>query len=474
MFSTNLLRRRCCTSLSLLLGTIVVFWFSSSQFSVALAAAGSKVEYLPGFGPLPFELETGYVGVGESEDVQLFYYFVKSESNPSIDPIVLWISGGPGCSSLFALAEELGPLTLDVPKNNLTLPTLSLNPYSWTKVASFIYLDLPVGTGFSYAKSSKNYTSNSIETSIHAAEFLRKWLADHFEYQSNSFYVGGDSFSGMTVPTVVQEISYGIEARFKPLINLKGYLIGNGFTFRMDHYDYVLRSARGFSIIPDELYQSIEKCGGGTAPDMNYDLICQFKVGIFLLLSGVNFGQNVLETNCYLQKENVVSSGQSSVAKRFRGFAVRALDRYFVCNGPKVSSRWANDGSVQAALHVRKGSIEEWVQCRDDLPYHKTVFDTRPYHAILSQKGYRSLVYSGDGDLYVPSLSAEAWTKLLNYPIIDDWRSWFVNNQVAGYTRTFSNNMTYAKIKGSAHIAPMITPLECLVMFKRWISYEKL
>nr|GMD08137.1 serine carboxypeptidase-like 11 isoform X1 [Ipomoea batatas] len=416
MFSTNLLRRKCCTSLSLLLGTIVVLGFSSSQFSVALAAAGSKVEYLPGFrpeGPLPFELETGYVGVGKSEDVQLFYYFVKSESNPSIDPIVLWISGGPGCSSFFALAEELGPLTFDVPKNNLTLPTLSLNPYSWTKVASFIYLDLPVGTGFSYAKSSKNYTSNSIETSYHAAEFLRKWLADHFEYQSNSFYVGGDSFSGMTVPTVVQAISYayasivalllmtGIEVRFKPLVNLKGYLIGNGFTFRMDHLDYLLRSARGFGIIPDELYQ----------------------------LSDINFGQNVLETNCYLQEENVVSSEQSSVAKRFRGFGVRALDPYF---GPKVSSRWANDGSVQEALHVRKGTIEEWEQCRDHLSYHKTVFDSRPYHAILSQKGYRSLIYNEDGDLYVPSLAAEAWTKAMKYPIIDDWRPWFVNNQVVG------------------------------------------
>nr|GMD08134.1 serine carboxypeptidase-like 11 isoform X2 [Ipomoea batatas] len=97
-----------------------------------------------------------------------------------------------------------------------------------------------------------------------------------------------------------------------------------------------------------------------------------------------------------------------------------------------------------------------------------------PYHANLSTKGYRSLIYNGDRDLFIPSLSAEAWTKSLNYSIIDDWRPWFVNNQIVGYTRTFSNNMTYAKIKGSGHLAPSVTPLQCFAMFKRWISYEKL
>nr|GME15650.1 serine carboxypeptidase-like 11 [Ipomoea batatas] len=438
MLFANLLRRRCCSSLPLLLGIVVVLWFCSSHH---VAATGSKVEYLPGVqpeGPLPFELETGYIGVGESEDIQLFYYFVKSESNPIIDPIVLWISGGPGCSSFVAMTEELGPLLFDVPKNNWSLPTLSRNPYSWTKVASFIYLDLPVGTGFSYAKSSKKYKANDVETSYHGAEFIRKWFEDHFQYQSNSFYVGGDSYSGITIPMVVQAISDGIDARFKPLVNLKGYLIGNGVTFLADNMDDTFQTARGFSLVSLEQYK----------------------------LGRVYTGEH------YYWPDVI---GEENDAKRFRGYNVHAFDRHLIFKAALIASRWMNHDNVLEALHVRKGCGEKWAKCRLPLLYERTVQDTRPYHANLSTKGLQiSLIYSGNADLYVTSLATETWTKSLNYSVIDDWRPWLINNRIVGYTRTFSNNMTYAKILGSDHIAPTITPADCFIMFKRWISHEKL
>jgi len=49
-----------------------------------------------------------YVGVGEQEDVQVFYYFIESENNPKDDPLILWLTGGPGCSALSGLMLEIG------------------------------------------------------------------------------------------------------------------------------------------------------------------------------------------------------------------------------------------------------------------------------------------------------------------------------------------------------------------------------
>nr|XP_027069960.1 serine carboxypeptidase-like 19 [Coffea arabica] len=140
-----------------------------------LAMAGSIVKFLPGFeGPLPFELETGYIGVGESEDVQLFYAFIKSESNPQSDPLIIWLDGGPGCSSFIPLFFGIGPVILEPLSFDGTLPKLVLNPSTWTKVVSIIFLDSPVGTGFSYAKTAKASQSSDFQASDQAYEFIRK------------------------------------------------------------------------------------------------------------------------------------------------------------------------------------------------------------------------------------------------------------------------------------------------------------
>uniref|UniRef100_M4DHM3 Uncharacterized protein n=1 Tax=Brassica campestris TaxID=3711 RepID=M4DHM3_BRACM len=89
------------------------------------AGSASVIKFLPGFdGPLPFELETGYIGVGEEEEVQLFYYFIKSERKPEEDPLVLWLSGGLGYSSISGLVFENGPLAMKLDVYNGTLPSL--------------------------------------------------------------------------------------------------------------------------------------------------------------------------------------------------------------------------------------------------------------------------------------------------------------------------------------------------------------
>ncbi|KAI7736719.1 hypothetical protein M8C21_001967, partial [Ambrosia artemisiifolia] len=78
-----------------------------------------------------------YIGVGENEEVQLFYYFAESQRNPKEDPIILNMPGGPGYSGLYSFAYgREGPLSFDDHNGHDNI-TFTLNPNSWTKVFSW-------------------------------------------------------------------------------------------------------------------------------------------------------------------------------------------------------------------------------------------------------------------------------------------------------------------------------------------------
>nr|KAJ0211463.1 hypothetical protein LSAT_V11C400212580 [Lactuca sativa] len=98
--SSNLCQNVGCRILLVLIIIVVSLDFTKSR---------ALVKSLPGFNDdLPFTLETGYIGVGEYNAVQLFYYFVESEANPKRDPLMIWLTGGPGSSVLSAIIYEIG------------------------------------------------------------------------------------------------------------------------------------------------------------------------------------------------------------------------------------------------------------------------------------------------------------------------------------------------------------------------------
>ncbi|XP_024029030.1 serine carboxypeptidase-like 7 [Morus notabilis] len=409
--------------------------------SPPLARSASTVEFLPGFqGPLPFQLETGYVGVGESEEVQLFYYFVKSEGNPEKDPLLLWLTGGPGCSAWSGLVYEIGPLNYKIEPYNGSLPTLVLNPYSWTKISSIVFIDSPVGTGFSYSKSSSASETGDLKQVQGLFQFFKKWLIDHQEFISNPVYIAGDSYSGITVPVLAQEISNGIEEGILPPINLQGYILGNPATSPSDD-NYKIPFAHGMALISDELFRSLKRrCRGkyyGNIDSSNTECLKEFR-GYEECISGIR-STHILEPDCTraLTKphEDKIderrSLNQNSEAKVLLSESPLP---WFGCPGyPHLLSRyWANDPHVRKALHIQKGSIGEWNRCNWSLPYQHNIHSSVEYHANLSAKGYRSLIYSGDHDMKVPFLATQAWIRSLNYTIVDDWRSWVVQGQIAG------------------------------------------
>lgn len=307
---------------------------------------------------------------------------------------------------------------------------------------------------------------------------MSKWLMDHPEFLSNPFYVGGDSYSGITVPIIVQLISNGNEAGIDPFINLKGYVLGNPKTISSIEDNYKIPFAHGHGLISDELYESLQRnCKGEYFNVDPKNTKCLEDVEAYTQgTNGLN-GAHILEPNCgfasprpwdwFSKRRSLDDTNKELVVSESSPCASSRIDRY------RLSHSWLNNDGVREALHIQKGSIGEWVRC-SKLLYTKTITESFQYHVNLSKKGFRSLIYNGDHDMLVPFLGTQAWIRSLNYSIVDDWRSWVVQGQVAGYTRTYSNGMTFATVKGGGHTAPEYKPIECYAMFERWISHQPL
>ncbi|XP_030550344.1 serine carboxypeptidase-like 2 isoform X2 [Rhodamnia argentea] len=440
------------------------------------------VRSLPGLpDDLPFYLETGYIGVGELEDVQLFYYFVESERSPKDDPLVLWLTGGPGCSALSGLLYEIGPFTFNYENSTRYRPTLKLNDYSWTKVANIIFLDQPVGTGFSYANSWESYDINDNISAAESYEFLRKWLKLHPEFLSNPLYIAGDSYSGIIVPIVTLEVDKGNEASLEPKMNLEGYLLGNPVTNENSDLNSRVPFAHLKGLISEELYKSAKAdCDGDyiNVNESNADCVDDLKTVSECL--GNLYTANILEPNCLLDtpKSTVGYTWDPSLINHDRSLLPLPMLR-----SPRVWCRsynylysyiWASDRAVQGALHIREGTIEKWVRCNKTLSYTYTVTDVIDIHKELMKRGFRALIYSGDHDMVIPYIGTQAWINTLNLTISQDWHAWFVDGQVAGYATLyayFPSLLTFATVKGGGHTAPEYKPKECFAMINRWFDY---
>ncbi|MQL99397.1 hypothetical protein Taro_032122 [Colocasia esculenta] len=470
----------------LLLLLLLLLCFSSQPAS----AAGRTVTHLPGFhAPLSFHLETGlvfsggcsYVGVDDHDDVQLFYYFIQSERDPADDPLLLWLTGGPGCSALSGLAFEIGPITFHKARYDGSLPTLVLRPNSWTKVANIIFLDSPVGTGFSYSRNPEGFKVGDMSSSRQVVTFLRKWLEEHPQFISNPFYVAADSYAGKVTPIIAHLISEDMENGEKPVINLKGYLIGNAITG--ERFDYMSRIPflHGMGIISDELYKSTMDYCEGQDYDVPETAKCAEKLNIVKqFLSELSDGF-ILDPKCPFasprpegtkgeRRSLCPYTGQKKIPPPDLDVECRTYSYY-------LSYYWANNNLARQALHIHEGTVNEWQRCNlvvNQGTYTQEIESVIKFHLDLTTRGYRALVYNGDHDPSIPFQGTLAWIKSLNFSVVEDWRSWFVDGQVAGYTMLYSNNLTFATVKGAGHTAPEYKSKECLAMLQRWVSHKPL
>ncbi|KAK0492073.1 Alpha/Beta hydrolase protein [Armillaria luteobubalina] len=171
---------------------------------------------------------SGYLDI--EEDKHLFFWFFESRDSPKDDPLILWLNGGPGCSSSTGLLFELGPCRVGELGHNTTS-----NPDSWNSHANIIFLDQPVNVGFSYADNGKTVSTSPVAgKDVYA--FLELFFHRFSEYSDLPFHIAAESYGGTYAPNIASVV-HGENKKLSmaPIpslkkINLASVILGNGLT----------------------------------------------------------------------------------------------------------------------------------------------------------------------------------------------------------------------------------------------------
>ncbi|KAL3184578.1 hypothetical protein MRX96_031653 [Rhipicephalus microplus] len=164
---------------------------------------------------------SGFITVNKTTGSNLFFLYIEAKTNPSTAPLMLWTQGGPGLSSLFGQFLQIGPLAIDANgRLHERLQTVQ-------KDASVIYLDVPVGAGYSFTKDPSGYAQSLEDISAAVVEFLRQFLVLFPEYKGRDFYVAGESYGARYGVAIANHL---LTAQVKRVpLNFKGAVAGDGF-----------------------------------------------------------------------------------------------------------------------------------------------------------------------------------------------------------------------------------------------------
>ena len=416
-----------------------------------------------------------------------------SGSNNDTLPLVLWLQGGNGCSSMLGLFTENGPFA------SLDGKTLTKTATSWHHLAHVAYLDRPAGAGFSFASppypgGQVNYSfANDNQTAIDSVVLLKGMLADHPWLCDRKVWVAGESYAGHFVVEFAHEIDMH---KADLCVDLAGVMVGNGVVdINQTNYAW-FEGGYTHNLVPPSTWEGMKQtCNFGM--DMGVDgngcpvyqsQQCQRFTQMWLNQSGTV--SNALSLyNYYADACILVDESNGS------GTSIQTDDciEYHTTN-------YLNNKAVRSALHV-DARAAPWSSCSNTLNNHYACNDTLisvvPLYLDLLRKGHRVLIYSGDTDGIVPTLASHRWVN--NAPGLEltvGWRSWKDSSgQLAGFTEIHtlvdgksksnkrkganestgnSGSLVFATVRGAGHMVPRYQPERAFDMVARFLNDEPL
>ncbi|KAL8123229.1 serine carboxypeptidase-like 45 isoform X2 [Apium graveolens] len=422
-----------------------------------------KITQLPGQPQVGFQQFSGYVTVDSNKrERALFYYFVEAEIDPASKPLVLWLNGGPGCSSLGVGAfSENGPFR---PNGDV----LVKNDYSWNSEANMLYLETPAGVGFSYSTDSSTMTMNDEITARDNLVFMKRWFLKFPQYRQRELFITGESYAGHYIPQLAQLM---IQSNKKQKIfNLKGIALGNPVLEYTTDFNSRAEFFWSHGLISDSTYSIFTSVCNYSRYVSEY-----YRDSVSPLCSRV-MSEVTKETSRFVDKYDVtLDVCISSVFAQSKIISPQVSERIDVCLEDETV-KYLNRKDVQKALHARLVGVRKWDVCSSILDYELLNIEIPTISLVgsLVKEGIPVLVYSGDQDSVIPLTGSRTLVrglaKQLGLNTTVPYRVWFEGQQVGGWTQVYGDILSFATIRGAAHEVPFSQPERSLVLFKSFLK----
>ncbi|ERL86633.1 venom serine carboxypeptidase [Dendroctonus ponderosae] len=377
----------------------------------------------------------GYFTVDKLWGSNMFFWYFPARSSPETAPVLLWLQGGPGASSLIGLFGENGPFTVKAKRG------LKERPFSWTENHHVIYIDNPVGTGFSF--TSGGYAQNETKVGQDLYGALLQFFTLFPQLQGNDFFVSGESYGGKYVPAIAYTIHQrNPDSRLK--INLKGLSMGNGLSDPEHQLKYGLYLYQ-LGLIDLNGLQAVQ---GYEAQGVRYIESKQFDKAFDVFDSLLNGDLN----------------NHSSLFRNLSGF-----DNYFnylYAVDPmeaelRLMAKYVQRADVRAAIHVGNTSFSDETNVVETNLKSDVMQSVAPWVAELLSH-YRVLIYNGQLDIIVAYPLTENYLQNLQFAGADQYRSagrfqWRVGADLAGYVKQ-AGNLTEVLVRNAGHMVPADQP----------------
>ncbi|KAM9765048.1 lysosomal protective protein [Menidia menidia] len=457
---------------------------SAAGFLLCLLAVfplGSRAQYgpdevtvLPGATfKINFLQWSGYLQAGPNKFFH--YWFVVSQREPAKDPLVLWLNGGPGCSSLDGFLSENGPFHV-----NDDGATLYENKFSWNKIANILYLESPAGVGYSYSVNGTDETDDD-QVAEDNYRALQSFFVKFPNFTQNEFFIFGESYGGIYAPTLSLRVATG-----STKINFKGFAVGNGLSSFALNDQSLIYFGYYHGLFGEDLWRelNINCCDKGkcTFSDPVSDT-CKILVNMaFKIVYESGLNEYALYLDC--EGTRAFHKGyERAMSHLFKDMRINLPALKFLdgltpsgslkevppCINSTAQANWLNRGDVRKALHI-EDSRPAWEICSDTVGAHyKSTYSTmRDVYLKLLSMGLRALVYNGDTDMACNFLGDQWFVEDLGIKATTKYQHWIHDDQVAGFYQQYGN-VTFLTVKGAGHMVPQWAPGPAFHLFQSFI-----